>query len=279
MSLRGKVAIISGSTRGIGSAIAKRLAKNECQVIITGKSENENKKLPGTIYSVANEINESGGIAEGIYLNLLEEKSISELVDKVISNYGKIDILINNASALYWNYIENTPIKKYDLINKVNTRGTYLLSQACIPHMPPGSSIITQSLPINSVFMDKYIKSEALNGKTAYLLSKIGMSLVASGLAIELKDKKISSNCIWPLKPINSFALTHNDHFPDFLKELKNMRKNDIIVDCVEKIINEPCEFTNNFLVDEHYLMSKGITDFSIYQSVDGHEPPLLMTI
>ena len=183
--------VVTGASKGIGYQIVKQFSKNASNKII---AISRDEKLLNELYIELNS-SDSLKILPFDLTKLLSDNN--ELINQIKSQFSSVDILINNASALYWNYIENTPIKKYDLINKVNTRGTYLLSQACIPHMPPGSSIITQSLPINSVFMDKYIEPEALNGKTAYLLSKIGMSLVASGLAIELKDKKISSNCIW----------------------------------------------------------------------------------
>jgi citronellol/citronellal dehydrogenase len=266
-----KVALITGSTRGIGRNIAEKLAANDYNVVITGKTKPD-------IKHVVSEIKEKGNEASGFCLDLRDEVSIENVVKKTINKYGKIDVLINNASAMWWFPIEGTPFFKYDLVNDVNVRGTYLMSQECIPFMSENSHIITHSPPITSQYMDRYLNG-GIKNKIAYMNSKLGMSIVASGLAQELANRKISSNCIWPKTAIETNAMKDNPLIPSSLNDARLWRKPDIIGDMVNELVNEEYSFTNQFLIDEEYLRKKIVTDFKQYRCVADYEPPPLLDL
>ena len=274
MSLR-KIALITGSSRGIGKSIAEKLAQQDYLVIITGKSVN-NKN--GDIYSVTDNINNNYGEAKAIPLDLRDASNIQKVSEIVKYDYGRLDLLVNNASAMWWDDLQNTPVKKYDLINSVNSRGTYLISRALSPLMPTGSHIITHSPPLDSGSIDHYLNG-GMKHMIAYMVSKLGMSLVASGLAQELREKGIASNCIWPSTAIESAAMCDNKLVSNKFNNPRFWRKPEIIADMVSELVKEPPEFTNNFLIDEVYLTSKGYLDFTKYQSVPGVEPPKLFEL
>jgi len=269
-----KVAIVTGGSRGIGRAICLGLAKKGYDVVIAAKSVTENPNLPGTIYSVADEVRSLGVKAMPIKVDMRDKSNIEDLVSSVRSNFSRLDMLVNNAGALWWKSIEDTPIEKYDLINSINSRGAFYLSKLCIPLMKEndGGHIIMQSPPLcyNEVDFKKNIKN-----KTGYMISKWGMTISALGISEEYKNDNIAANTLWPLKPIESYALINNN-----IGNKKMWRKQDIIVDCIKKIADEdPITFTGNQLTDEDYLRSKGITDFEKYQCVPGCEPPIMNEI
>jgi len=269
--MQNKVAIVTGASRGIGRALALGLAKKNYNIVIASKSITDSKKLPGTIYSVADEVEQLGTKALPIQVDVRNEDELQNLVNQTKDNFGRIDVLINNAGALWWKNIIDTPLKKYDLINSVNSRASFALSQLCIPEMlknDSGGHIIMQSPPLvfdNSIF----------KGKTAYMISKLGMTMSALGIAEEYKNDKIAANTLWPMTPIESYALkNHNLGTPEM------WRKEDIIVDSVNSIIEEdPVTFSGNQLIDELYLRSKGLEDFSKYQCIEGSEPPKMHEI
>lgn len=266
-----KVALITGASRGIGRALSIGLAEKGYNIIIAAKSTNNNPKLPGTIYSVAEEVERHGVKAFPIKVDLRNDKDIENIVKQTENEFGKLDVLINNASALYWNSVENTQMKNYDLINNVNSRATFMLSSLCIPLLSRsehGAHVINQSPPLLSGNeLQKMIKN-----KTAYMISKWGMTLSALGMSEEYRRKNIAFNTLWPITPIESYAVKNNN-----IGTEKHWRKTDIMVDAVLEILNEnPNEFTGNQLIDELYLRSKGITDFSKYQCVVGEKPTYL---
>jgi len=268
-----KVALITGATRGIGRALAHGLAKNGYNIVVAGKSVINNPKLPGTIYSVAEEVESFGQLALPIKLDIRNYDDISNLINETDRIFGQLDVVINNAGALSWKPIINTSVKNYDLINDVNSRGSFLLSKLAIPLLEKsgGGHIITQSPPL--LYGDEL--TNTLKNKTAYMISKWGMTLGSLGLSEEYRGKGISSNTIWPMTAIESFAVKNNK-----LGDSKSWRKADIMVDCVLEIIKEDNKlFTGNQLIDETYLRSKGITDFNKYQCVKGYEPPKLNDI
>jgi len=263
-----KVAIITGATRGIGRQIALSLANNGYNITVTGKTTEGAKKTPGDIYSVSKEIENIGGQAFPLKVDVRDEKNIQNCVLETYDKWGRIDVLINNASALWWRNILDTPTNRYDLINDINSRGSFLFSKECIPHMlkNDGGHIINCSPPLFE-FKNSHIK-----GKTAYMISKIGMTLSALGVAEEFRGKKISANTLWPMTPIESYALINHK-----LGNKKHWRKADIISDCVLEILKEDKNtFTSNQLIDELYLREKGITDFSKYRCDPESEPPKL---
>ena len=271
-----KVALITGATRGIGRALAIGLAKNGYDIVVTGKSVDNKKSLPGTIFSVSSEIQKLGRKALPVQLDVQSYDDIVNLFINIEKTFGRLDLVINNAGALFWKNIDQTNTKNYDLINNINSRGAFFTSKLAIPLMlkSGGGHIIYQSPPLSSSF-DEF--KQTLKGKTAYMISKWGMTLGALGLSEELKENKISIavNTIWPNTPIESYAVINNK-----LGDKSMWRTTDIILDCVLEIIKEnPKVFTGNQLIDETYLQSKGITSFSKYQCVSGREPPKLNDI
>jgi len=269
-----KVALITGATRGIGRALALGLSNKGYDIVIAGKTTEYNPKIPGTIYSVAKEVEIIGTKALPIKTDMRNYKDIENLINKTEEKFGRLDIVINNAGALSWKPTIDTNIKEYDLINSVNSRGSFFLSKLSIPLLKKsgGGHIIYQSPPLPDNIID--LKNTVKN-KSAYMISKWGMTIGAIGLSEELKVNNIAVNTIWPMTPIESYAVKNNN-----LGNKKMWRKSDIIVDSVLHIINEkPSLFTGNQLIDETYLRSKGIDCFENYQCELGYEPPKLANI
>ena len=268
-----KVALITGATRGIGRALALGLAKNGYNIVVAGKTTTHNPKLPGTIYSVAEEVREHNVQALPVKVDLRYGEQIEYLVKETERDFGKLDLIINNAGALFWRPVKDTELKNYDLINDINSRASFYLSKLCIPLLKNsgGGHIINQSPPI----LEGKLFQEAVKDKTAYMISKWGMTIGAIGLAEEYRGKGISVNSLWPMTPIESYALINNN-----LGERKMWRNTNIILDSVLEILKEDKDtFTGNQLIDELYLRSKGVEDFSKYQCIRGHEPPKLTDI
>lgn len=268
-----KVALITGATRGIGRSLALGLAKNGYNIVVAGKTTTEIPNLPGTIYSVSEEVEKIGTKALPIKVDLRDNNEIENLVMKTEEHFGRLDVLINNAGALHWRSILETDQKKYDLINNINSRASFLLSRLCIPLLERsgGGHIINQSPPL----MEGEMLRNTIKNKTAYMISKWGMTLGALGLAEEFRGKGIAANTLWPMTPIESFAVKNNN-----LGDEKTWRKTDIIVDAILNIVDEdPKIFTGNQLIDELYLRTKGVSNFDKYQCVPGFEPPKLMDI
>lgn len=263
--LSGKTAIITGSSRGIGFAIAKKLASAGVNVVITGKTTEPHPKLPGTIYEAADEIKSSGGTALAVELDLRDEEQIRQVVHETVIHFGGIDILVNNASAIFLAGIELTPSKRYDLMHQINARGTFLMSQACIPYLKKSSHahILTLSPP---VVMDP----DWFENYTAYTMSKYGMSMVMFGLAAELAPYHIAANALWPMTTIATAAVQN------LLGGEAIMRKSrwpSIVADAAYYILSkEPSEATGRFYSDEEVLMQNGINDFADYAVDPGAE-------
>ncbi|MEP6794221.1 MAG: NAD(P)-dependent oxidoreductase [Saprospiraceae bacterium] len=256
--LKGKTAIITGSSRGIGLSIARKLASAGVNVVIAAKTTDPHPKLPGTIYSAAEEIKAAGGRALAVVLDVRDEEQIQSVVNETVSHFGGIDILINNASAIFLAGIEHTPSKRYDLMHQINVRGTYLMSQACIPHLKKSNHahILTLSPPVE---MDpKWFENH-----TAYTMSKYGMSMVMFGLAAELKPYKIAANALWPKTTIATAAV-QNLLGGDAL--IKQSRWPAIVADAAYYIVaQDPASASGQFYSDEEILIKNGITDFTEY--------------
>ena len=263
MSFTGRTALITGATRGIGKAIALRLAKEGANIVVAAKSVEENPKLGGTIYSAANEIEKAGGKALAIQCDIRFEDQISAVVSEAVKVFGGIDILVNNASAISLTPTEQTEPKRYDLMHDVNVRGTFFVSRACIPFLRKGKNphILNLSPPLN---MD--VKWFA--GHLAYTLSKYNMSMIALGLAAELKKDRIAANTLWPKTTIATAAV-QNLLGGEAL--MKMSRSPEIIADAAYYILKKSsATCTGNFFIDEDILSSEGITDFSKYSVVPG---------
>lgn len=187
----GKVAFITGATRGIGKACGIRLAKAGWDIVVAGRSVEENPRLPGTIYSVAKEIGQHGAKALPVYCNLVEQDSIDEAVAATLDKYGRVDAVINNAGALWWRSMEETPMRRFDLVMNVNVRGAFAVTEAFLPTMRAQNSghVILMSPPIDL---------SVVPGHIAYMISKFGMTMIALGLAEELADTGISATALWP---------------------------------------------------------------------------------
>lgn len=263
MSFQNRTAFITGASRGIGKAIALRLAAEGANIVVAAKSVEENPKLGGTIYSAAAEIEQAGGNALPVPCDIRDEMQIQSTVDKAVERFGGIDILINNASAISLTSAEQTEPKRLDLMHDINVRGTFLVSRACIPHLKKGTNahILNLSPPINLDM--KWFKNHL-----AYTISKYNMTMIALGLAEELRKYNIGANTLWPKTTIATAAV-QNLLGGDAL--MKMSRKPEIIADAAYYILRKPAaECTGNAFIDEDVLASEGISDLSKYAVVPG---------
>lgn len=263
MSFTHKTALITGATRGIGKAIALRLAKEGANIVIAAKSVEENPKLGGTIYSAAAEIEAAGGKALAVQCDIRFEEQVQHVVDKAVETFGGIDILVNNASAISLTPTEQTETKRFDLMHSINVRGTFLMTKACIPYLKKSANphILTLSPPIN-------LDPKWFVKHVAYTLTKYNMSMMTLGWAAEFKKDKIAANALWPRTTIDTAAVRN------LLggAMLANMsRTPEIIADAAYYILRQSsAECTGNLFVDEQVLAKEGITDLEKYAVVPG---------
>lgn len=259
MVFENKVVLVTGGSRGIGKAIALKLAGAGAHLAIVGKTAEPHPKLEGTIFSAAEEIAKAGpGNVLPIQGDIRSEESIKHIVKTTIDTFGAIDILINNASAISLTTTEDTESKRWDLMHGINVRGTFLMCKECIPHLRRARNphILNLSPPLN---MDP-----AWFGKhLAYTMSKYGMSMIVLGLAEELKQQRIAVNALWPKTTIATAAV-QNLLGGDFL--MQRSRTTDIVADAAYHILQQPSfESTGNFFIDEEVLSKQGVTDFTKY--------------
>jgi citronellol/citronellal dehydrogenase len=265
MSLAGKRIFITGGSRGIGLAIALRAAADGASIAIAAKTAEENPKLPGTIFSAAKEIEAAGGTALPIQCDIRDEDAIAAAVNKAAAQFGGIDILINNASAINLTPTEKTPAKRFDLMFDVNVRGTFLTSQAAVPHLRESAKagrnphILTLSPPLS--MSPKWFKNHV-----AYTMSKYGMSMCVLGMAEEFKRDGIAVNALWPRTAIDTAAL---QMIPGVDTDF--CRTPEILSDTAYIILNRDAKTTTgNFFVDDEVLASEGITDLEKYSVKPG---------
>lgn len=254
----GKTIFITGASRGIGKAIALRLAAEGANIVIASKSTEEHPKLGGTIYSAAAEVEAAGGKALALPCDIRDAAQVINAVEQAVAKFGGIDALINNASAISLSNTLQTEAKRFDLMHDINVRGTFLVTKHCIPHLAKSSNahIITLSPPI-----DMQPKWLALS--LAYTISKYNMSMMAIGWAAELKDKGIASNALWPMTTIATAAVK-NLLGGDIM--VQRSRKPEILADSVHYILQQPAAtYTGNTLLDEDVLRQAGITNFDAY--------------
>jgi citronellol/citronellal dehydrogenase len=255
--LRDKTVFITGASRGIGRAIALRCARDGAKVVITGKTAVAHAKLPGTIHSVAAEVEQAGGRGLAIQLDVRDEAALQAAVEQAAQHFGGIDVLVNNASAISMSNTLDTPARRLDLMWDVNMRATFLASQACIPYLKNASNphILTLSPPLN--FEAKWFAPHV-----AYSISKFGMSLCALGMAREFAADGIAVNCLWPRTTIATAAIEFN--FPE--KVFRASRKPEIVADAAYEIFKRSSRAcTGNFFIDEEVLKVAGVTDFVQY--------------
>ncbi|MBX9891951.1 MAG: NAD(P)-dependent oxidoreductase [Chitinophagaceae bacterium] len=263
MSMQNKTVFITGASRGIGKAMALRLAKEGANIVIAAKSVEEDPRLGGTIYSAAEEVAAAGGKALAIQLDIRFEDQIQSAVHKAVDTFGGIDVLINNASAIQLTNTENTESKRFDLMHSINVRGTFLMTKHCIPHLKRGKNphIITLSPPIN-------ITPKWLGPHVAYTMTKFNMSMMALGWAAELKEDGVASNALWPRTTIDTAAV-RNLLGGEMLAKMS--RTPDILADAVYHIVTKTnLAYTGNTFIDEEVLAKEGITDLSHYSVVPG---------
>lgn len=263
MPLNNKTAFITGASRGIGKAIALRLAKSGANIIIAAKSVEENPKLGGTIFSAAEEIEKAGGKALPVQCDIRFEDQIQNAVNKAVAQFGGIDIVINNASAISLTPTEQTEAKRFDLMHDINVRGTFFVVKACIPHLKKSSNahILTLSPPIS-------LNPKWFGGHVAYTITKYSMSMMAIGWAAELKQYRIASNSLWPRTTIDTAAV-RNLLGGEMLANMS--RTPDILADTAYFILDKPAaDCTGNCFIDEEVMAKEGITDLSHYSVVPG---------
>jgi citronellol/citronellal dehydrogenase len=265
MSLKGKTLFITGASRGIGLAIAKRAAQDGANIVIAAKTAETNPKLPGTIYSAAAEIVQAGGQALPVQTDIRDEASVLVAVEQAVQRFGGIDILINNASAISLTPTPETPMKRFDLMFGVNVRGTYLCTQACLPHLIKSAQsgrnpqVLNMSPPLS-------MKPHWFKNHVAYTMAKYGMSECTLGHAAEFKPLGIGVNSLWPRTAIATAAL---QMIPG--ADLDKCRTPEILADAAYLILTSDAKTTSgNFFIDDELLAKHGITDLEKYSVVPG---------
>jgi citronellol/citronellal dehydrogenase len=262
MSLKGKTLFITGGSRGIGLAIALRAAQDGANVVIAAKTAEPHAKLPGTIYTSAEEIEKAGGKALPILCDIRDEQQVNAAVQKTVETFGGIDILVNNASAISLTGTLQTDMKKYDLMNGINARGTYMVGRACIPHLKKAANphILTLSPPLD-------MSTKWFAPHVAYSTAKYGMSLCTLAWAQEFRKDGIAVNSLWPRTGIATAAI----QMIGGEALMKQSRKPEIMADAAHVMLCKPSrEYTGNFAIDDLVLHAEGMRDFSHYAAVPG---------
>lgn len=256
--MKNKTAFISGASRGIGKAIALRLAKEGANIVVAAKTAEPHPKLKGTIFTAAEEIEKAGGKALPLIVDIRHEDIVQEAMEKAVDKFGGIDILINNASAISLTPSQHTSMKKYDLMHSVNGRGTFMVTKHAVPYLKEGDNphILTLSPPLN-------LNPRWFGPHMAYTMSKYNMSMTVLGYAEELKRHKIAANALWPQTGIATAAI----EFALGGKEmLETCRTTDVMSDAAHAILSRNSETcTGNFFIDEEVLKEEGVSDFTKY--------------
>jgi citronellol/citronellal dehydrogenase len=263
MSFKNKTIVITGASRGVGKAIALKLAGEGANVVVAAKSVEENPKLGGTIYSAAKDIEVAGGNALPLQCDIRFEEQVQNVIQKTIETFGGIDILINNASAISLTNTEQTQAKRFDLMHSINVRGTFIVTKTCIPFLKksPNPHILTLSPPL-------HLASKWFGNHLAYTITKYSMSMMTMGWAEEFKKEKIAANSLWPRTTIATAAVKNLLGGETLIKM---SRKPEILADAAYYILRQPStECTGNFFIDEEVLAKEGITDLSRYAVVPG---------
>ena len=262
-NLQGKTLFITGASRGIGLAIALRAAKDGANVAVVAKTAEPNPKLPGTVYTAVEEIEKAGGKGLACICDIRFEEQVLEAVKKTVDTFGGIDVLVNNASAISLTGTLSTPMKRYDLMHQINTRGTFLCSQACIPHLKKSATphILNLSPPLN-------MEARWFGPHVAYTMAKFGMSMCVLGMADEFKGE-IAVNALWPRTAIATAAVQNLLGGED---AMERCRKPEIMADAAYAILTKGVDYSGNFCIDETVLREAGVTDFDQYANVPGQE-------
>jgi citronellol/citronellal dehydrogenase len=263
MSLAGKTLFVTGASRGIGLAIALRAARDGANIAIAAKTAEPHPKLPGTIFSAARDIELAGGRALALTVDVRDEASVAAAVSRCVEKFGGIDVCINNASAISLAPIEQIEMRRYDLLQQINTRGTFVTSRACLPHLrkAPNPHILTLSPPLD-------LRPKWFAPHLAYSLSKYGMSLCVLGLAEEYRAAGIACNALWPRTTIATAAV---EFALGGAEMMRRSRTPQIVADAAHVILNRPARgCTGQFFIDDSVLYEAGVRDFSPYSVAPG---------
>jgi citronellol/citronellal dehydrogenase len=262
MSLKGKTLFITGASRGIGLAIALKAASDGANVAIAAKTETPHPKLEGTIYTAAEEIERAGGRALPLAVDVRDEAAVQSAIEKTAATFGGLDIVVNNASAVSRTGVAGTDMKRYDLMQAINTRGTFMVSKYAIPYLEKAANphILMNSPPLD-------MQEKWFAGSTGYSIAKFGMSLVVLGLAGELRGR-IAVNALWPRATIATAAIRN---LLGGERVMRMSRTPEIMADAAYAIFHKPARsFTGHFLIDDSFLAGEGVTDFEKYRAVPG---------
>ena len=260
--LDGRVAFVTGTTRGIGKEIALALAECGCAVVSTGKTAEPEDDKAGTNHETADEIRERGSEALAVQLDVRDEAQVQAAIDATIERFGRLDVLVNNAGAIQLADVEDLPAKRFDLLMDVNARGAYVCSRAALPHLKAGDGghVLMASPPI---------RVEEAPGRAAYALSKLGMTFLAKSLAAEVADDGVGVNAFWPVTAIDTRATRYFG-----MGSESDWRTPAIVADAVLEIVSrDPAACTGNAFYDEEVLREAGVSDFSPYAVVEGADP------
>jgi citronellol/citronellal dehydrogenase len=259
MSLKGKTLFITGASRGIGLAIALKAARDGANIAIAAKTETPHPKLPGTIHTAAAEIEQAGGRALPMAVDIRDEAAVQAAIARTVATFGGLDIVVNNASAVARTPVAETDMKRFDLMHGVNARGTFMVSKYAIPHLEKSANphILMNSPPLD-------MQEKWFAGSTGYSMAKFGMSLVVLGLAGELRERGIAVNALWPRTTIATSAIKN---LLGGERVMAMSRTPEILADAAYRIfLKDARKFTGNFLIDDSFLESEGVRDFERYR-------------
>ena len=261
MSLKDKVIFISGGSRGIGLAMAKKAASDGAKIVIAAKTTEPHPKLPGTIFTAADEIVQAGGDALPVVCDIRDEDNVRDVINQAVEHFGGIDICINNASAIQLTNVTDTAMKRYDLMHQINGRGTYMVSKYCLPHLKKSDNphILNLSPPLD-------MSPKWFSGTVAYTMAKYTMSMCVLGMAEEFKEFGIAVNALWPRTAIATAAVQNHLGGDEIMRLSRNV---EIMADASYEILTKDAKsFTGNFCIDDLVLHSSGTTDFTKYADV-----------
>lgn len=261
----GKTIFITGASRGIGKAIGLRFAQEGANIVIAAKTAEPHPKLSGTIYTAAEEIEQAGGQALPLVVDIRHEEQVSQAVEKTVERFGGIDVLVNNASAISLTGTLETPMKRYDLMHHINTRGTFMVSQKCLPYLLKADNphVLNLSPPLS-------MEERWFAPHVAYTMAKFGMSMCVLGMAGEFRDQGVAFNALWPRTAIQTAAIENVLGGPETMKKCRTV---EIMADAAYAILSKNSrECTGNFFIDEDVLREEGVTDFGRYANVPDSE-------